>query len=330
MSESKGKAPDGMLMKVAGMIGPHLEKAGPYIAKAGELLDKAEPYVLAFIAYCQHIWTKLEPYHPMEFLPAIVGFILVFFGGNFFTLCATFEAYRLVGYDKTKEALVDLYHSYTVAIEASRKDDVLDEDGDGVADVKQISKKQLVVRKMSVVAKAVDPERVSDALTAIYAGLIAVVATLRVRFAACVTLGTTVGDIAHGFVDAHLSPVLRELTPDDYKKWVGPGVKYGCKLFGISMAWTIQRMISAYHSSVRGAQLFARGVLHYMVRRGYLQANAVDETGRFFNIFIFVFAFVGFWNQFMTGFSLPFPLNILLIPVRMAEFGMQVAVSMLG
>ena len=194
----------------------------------------------------------------------------------------------------------------------------------------KVQEQQLVKRKVSVVAKAVDPEKVTEALTAIYAGLIAVVATLRVRFAACVTLGTTVGDIAHGFVDANLSPVLRELTPDDYKKWVGPGVKYGCKLFGISMAWTIQRMISAYHSSVRGAQLFARGVLHYAVRRGYLQSNAIDETGRFFNIFIFVFAFVGFWNQFMTGFSLPFPLNILLIPVRMAEFGMQVAVSMLG
>ena len=75
-SESKGgktQADKGMLMKVAGMIGPHLEKAGPYVAKAGELLEKAEPYVLAFFAYCQHIWSKLEPYHPMEFLPAIVG-----------------------------------------------------------------------------------------------------------------------------------------------------------------------------------------------------------------------------------------------------------------
>ena len=28
-----------------------------------------------------------------------------------------------------------------------------------------------------------------------------------------------------------------ELTPTEYKKWVTPGVKYACKLFGVSIAW---------------------------------------------------------------------------------------------
>ena len=47
------------------------------------------------------------------------------------------------------------------------------------------------------------------------------------------------------------------------------------------------------YSSARGAQLFARGVLTYAVRHGYLQAAAVDEKGRFFNIFIAALGFVG-------------------------------------
>jgi len=318
------------VLKMADVVRPYLEKATPYIVKGGELLDQAEPYVLAFITYLNVLYSKIEPYHPWEFLPAIAGFILVFFGGNFFTICAAVEAYRLVGYDKTKDALVDLYRSYKVARDASKKDDVLDEDGDGVADVNQISKKQLVIRKVAVIAKSLDPEKVGEAMTAINTGLLAVVATLRVRFAACVTLGVTVGDIAHKFLDQHLSPVLRELTPDEYKKWVGPGVKYACKLFGIMVAWTIQRVVSAYHSATRGAQLFARGVLAYCVRHGYLQPQAIDEKGRFFNIFIFVFAFIGFWSQFWTGFSLTFPLNILLLPIRLVEWSLQVAVGMLG
>jgi hypothetical protein len=58
--------------------------------------------------------------------------------------------------------------------------------------VQQIDKKQLVIRKAAVVAKAIDPELVGEALTAIYAGLMAVVATLRVKFAACVTIGGAV------------------------------------------------------------------------------------------------------------------------------------------
>lgn len=80
----------------------------------------------------------------------------------------------------------------------------MDADGDGVADVKQIDNKQLVLRKAAVVAKAVDPELMGEALTAIYAGLMAVVATLRVKFAACVTIGVTVGGIAHNVASSHL------------------------------------------------------------------------------------------------------------------------------
>ena len=41
-----------------------------------------------------------------------------------------------------------------------------------------------------------------------------------------------------------------ELTPVDYKKWVAPSVKYGCKLGGVMVAWTLQVTISAFHSSV--------------------------------------------------------------------------------
>ena len=163
-------------VKAAKMIRPYLDKATPALVAVGNLIDIVEPYFFAAVAYLKHVWLILQPYHPQEFLPAIAGFVLVFFGGNFFTLCAAIEAYRLVGFDDTKRALENIVHSYRLAREASKKDDELDEDGDGVADVKQINNKQLVMRKAAVVAKAVDPELVAEALTAIYGGLMAVVA----------------------------------------------------------------------------------------------------------------------------------------------------------
>ena len=166
------------------------------------------------------------------------------------------------------------------------------------------------VRKLGVVAKAVDPVLVADALTAINTGLMAVVATLRVKFAQCVTLGVTVGGIAHNIVSTHIEPVrigrfpnpgtlfylsagdccpyiaiyktdsfrlqsqvLLELTPAEYKKWVAPSVKHGCQLAGVTLAWSLQMTISAFHSSSRGAQLFARGTLAYLVRRNYLKVR---------------------------------------------------------
>lgn len=319
-----------MAVKAADMIRPYLDKAAPALVLVGDLADRAEPFLVAALAYLNHVWGILKTYHPDEFAPALAGFVLVFFGGNFFTLCAAIEAYRLVGFDQTKRALGHLVDSYKVARDASKKDDEVDANGDGVPDVKQVDKKQLVLRKAAVVAKAVDPELVADALAAVYTGLVAVVATLRVKFAACVTLGVTVGSIAHNFAETHVEPVIMELTPHDYKKWVAPSVKYGCRLAGVSAAWMLQMTISAFHSSVRGAQLFARGVLAYAVRHKYLQASAVDEKGRFFNAFVFAFGFVGFWSQLMSGFTLPFPLNIVLIPVRLAEWFLRVVVFMLG
>lgn len=92
----------------------------------------------------------------------------------------------------------------------------------------------------------------------------------------------------------------------------------------------MQVTISALHSSARGSQLFARGVLTYAVRHGYLQASAVDEKGRFFNVVVFALGCVGFWSQFMSGFVLPFPLNILLLPARFAEWSLRALVFLLG
>eukprot|EP00227_Mantoniella_beaufortii_P013801 CAMPEP_0197581922 /NCGR_PEP_ID=MMETSP1326-20131121/5287_1 /TAXON_ID=1155430 /ORGANISM="Genus nov. species nov., Strain RCC2288" /LENGTH=361 /DNA_ID=CAMNT_0043145901 /DNA_START=35 /DNA_END=1120 /DNA_ORIENTATION=+ len=329
-TSSSGANPHALAVKFAGVIRPYLDKATPALVMAGSFIDTAEPYFFAAIAYLQHIWAILQPYHPQEFLPAIAGFVLVFFGGNFFTICAAVEAYRLVGFDDTKIALEKLRRSYGVARAASAKDDEVDADGNGVADVKEIDKKQLVLRKMSVVAKAVDPELVADALHAIYAGLTAVVATLRIRFAACVTLGITVGGIAHNIAETHLEPVIFELTPPDYRKWVAPSVKYGCRVAGVTIAWFLQMTMSAFHSSARGAQLFARGVLAYAVRHKYLQPTAVDEKGRFFNLFIVAFGFLGFWSQFWSGFALPFPLNLLLLPVRLVEWGLRFLVFLMG
>ena len=193
----------------------------------------SEPYVTASIALARRTWNALQPYHPQEFGPAIVGFLLCFFGGYFATLTAAVEAYRITGYASTRNALVIIWRNIEAAHVANAKDDELDEDGNGVPDAKELTTKALVLRKAGVVAKAVDPEQVSDAVGAIYMGFVAVVATLRVHFAACVSLGVAVGDIVHNIVDENLTPALLMSAPKEYQKWVGPSVRFACKVVGI-------------------------------------------------------------------------------------------------
>ena len=87
-------AMNAMSVKMAGVIRPYLDKATPALIAIGNVLAMLEPYVVAMWVYLQHVWEKLQPYHPEEMFPALAGFVLVFFGGNFFTLCAAVEAYR--------------------------------------------------------------------------------------------------------------------------------------------------------------------------------------------------------------------------------------------
>jgi hypothetical protein len=49
--------------------------------------------------------------------------------------------------------------------------------------------------------------------------LMAVVATLRMRFAEAVTLGTSIGLMMENGVTPYASPALKKLMPDEYHKW---------------------------------------------------------------------------------------------------------------
>ena len=119
---------DAFSAKVAGAIKPVLDKAAPAFAVLSQVFAIVYPYIEMAFTYLAVVWEKLQPYHPQEFMPAIAGFVLVFFGGNFFTLAAAVEAYRMVGFDDTKTALIALHKSYKVALDASKKDDEVDED----------------------------------------------------------------------------------------------------------------------------------------------------------------------------------------------------------
>lgn len=77
-----------------------------------------------------------------------------------------------------------MYTRRVQVVEASKKDDDLDEDGDGVKDVKQISSQELITRKTLLFLKVLDPKRVTNALAAINAGGMAIVATLQLQVTA--------------------------------------------------------------------------------------------------------------------------------------------------
>jgi hypothetical protein len=218
----------------------------------------------------------LEPYKPELLAPAFAGLIMCFFGGSFLTLIAAAEAYKLCGYESTIQALTYLKEDFLKVIEVNKHDDAKDDDNDGVADVLQITPSQLATRKVMIFFKSVDPKRLTFAISALNAGFLAVVATLKLQFAKAITLGHAIGSIIEVPAKRFALPALTAVLPDDYKKWAEPSIEYIIQSISISIAWSLQRVISAFHSAIRGGLLFSRNILEYLSIMKYVEIDHND------------------------------------------------------
>ena len=111
---------------------------------------------------------------PQEELGMLLGLLLCFFGGLYPMTLAAVEALRQCGGAQFYEACHDLQVQFLNAKAASDADDLVDEDGDGVADVEQISAQSLAARKTMIVLRSTDPHTCDLALKGVYASLAAV------------------------------------------------------------------------------------------------------------------------------------------------------------
>eukprot|EP00977_Amphora_coffeiformis_P011073 scaffold2655_cov179-Amphora_coffeaeformis.AAC.6 len=90
----------------------------------------------------------------------------------------------------------------------------------------------------------------------------------------------------------------------------------------MSIAWSIQSVISGFTSALKGGLMMAQAFYQFCVYRnidlfGLIPPDntksVVDEA------LSYVFAGLGFYVQFKSGFTLPAPLNLLLWPLQLAE-----------
>jgi len=116
-----------------------------------------------------------------------------------------------------------------------------------------------------------------------------------------------------------------QVVPVDYRKWVPVIVKYACRSIAVSIAWFIQRVMSAFYSAFRGASFFARGALRFAGRNGYVAP--FDEGSILVTAVVTAVALTGFWWQLSSGFSLPFPLNVLMFPFTLLEYWLTYMVN---
>jgi len=313
---------DEVIKVLPGSVGAFFKKMEPIIFTVTRRVNHFAPHISrgfnAIVNFIEWFYYKILPYEPELLFPMAFGIFMIFFGGSFMLLIACVEAYRICGWQQTRDHLVTLYRNYLVVKKASDEDDQVDDNHDGIADVLQISEKELITRKIKVFLRSSDPEAMGNALNGIYAGALAVAATLRVEFARTLALGVAIGDVLSVPGLKLLVPAFNIVVPKDYQKWVPVILRYVFKSIGVSIALTIERYLCAVHSAIRGSQLFITSLNVWMTRRNY---NYINNTASLFaeEAVMCVVAVLGVWIQIQFTFGLPFPLNILLFPFTLFE-----------
>mmetsp|Transcript_4600 Transcript_4600/g.7913 ORF Transcript_4600/g.7913 Transcript_4600/m.7913 type:complete len:331 (-) Transcript_4600:515-1507(-) len=298
------------------------EKAGMLFKAFFAFVDFISPIISAFIK----VASLFLAICPTEILIALFGLALCFFGGTFVVTIAAAEAWRASGWSTTKTALKILWDEWNNFREKSHEDDDRDDDGDGIPDVQQVDGARLASRKLNLfLVTCKDPNQVNVAMSGIWTSFLAVLATLKIQFARTIALGVSIGQMLHGPMDRIFLPVLTRVMPQEYKKWCSPIVDWICKAIAISIAWFIQRVISAVQSGMRGGLMFSRQLMSFASRKGILKIK--DEDTYLDEIVGFTIAGFGIWFQLSHFFELPFPWNLFLLPVRILEYVLMWIVS---
>lgn len=258
---------------------------------------------------------------PLDLLYAITGILLCFFGGMYPTTIAAWEAWSQLGGHKAIGYVKELALEFKKVNEKSSADDLVDADNDGIADVNQMSGVDLLKRKTQLALATVDPNKLNDALGGLYSGWIGVMGVLKIQFAKTIALGCSIGTFLQKPAEAVLTPALSYFVEEQYRQWIPAVIGWTTKYIGVQVAWYIQKVISAFHSAIRGGLMFSRGILKYANDKGYIKFN--DEESYLDEILGWSLAAVGFYFQFKMGFKLPFPFNLLLWPLGMIEFYIQ-------
>jgi len=239
------------------------------------------------------------------------------------TLFFNFQQVDQGGRTQFVKSIRELHDEFKNLREANEEDDQLDEDNDGIADVKQISQTELTIRKMGLFLRTVDPERVSSAFGQLYSILAMVIATLQVKFARAISLGVSIGNVVSTTFIKILGPAMKAVISEEYYPWVPVVIRYIARMIGISIGFAIQRVISTVTTALKGARDATDGFTNWTQKRNlhYLSDGYVDDG------IALGLAVLGIYSQLFIFTRLPFIVRLVLFPFTFSEYTLQFLVS---
>jgi len=297
------------------------------ISAAAEMLRAAGKPLVSFLSFLiplllingrlvRDAYYKL----PSNMLQFHLGFVFCFFGGLYPVLFAAIQAAEFGGRQTLRDAAKDLGDETLRIIEESKKDDELDDNKDGIADVLQISDKEFRNRKIQLVLKKMDPEKIDRAINSVYSVWLSVAAVLTIEFARTISSALSIADFLKNPVNRWVAPLVQMAVPHEYNRWVPVILGWMCKSLAMSIAWYIQTIRSAFASALAGGLLMSKSTLHMLEKRGVVKKKIDPSETYLDEILSYIFAGCGFYFQFKLGFDVPYPFNLILFPFEIAEY----------
>eukprot|EP01084_Bolivina_argentea_P206198 352093_1 len=316
----------------------------PIIEKLIDVYAQLAPYIDIAKVYVNQGWETVQPYYNQYWSPAFIeifiGFTLLFYGGIFAMSIACYMAVQLSGWDTIKRSWTILKRNYSEGMDAFEKDPnakkFFDKDGDGQVSAQEIGsatkvlftgtadQKQAVLLNLRCVFVAVDPQEVMKGVGGLWTTAIAVIATLRSGFAKDIALGVSLGEIGSKQISKYAKPMIAKRFDDDMKKWADFLIDAVCRAFGVSLALILMRVVSSFHSAVKGGQIIARHVFKFMTNKQLYtaqQADAINAEGTtVFMVLQYGLAAMGWYWQLSSGFTLnSWILRLILLPFSFCE-----------
>ena len=302
----------GIALRFAGLVGPLYIKAYRQI----------------------YSWYLQAPGNVVEM---VFGLALCFFGGTYAASIAAIEAFRLMGWTRMQADILFLADQATLVVSESKKDDALDDDHDGIADVQQISKRALVQRKLRLgMLTVTEPHRIQLAVASLWSAYVSVLATLRLEFARTTALALGLAEMLRLPATRALAPPLAAAIGADLKHWVGTIIDSSISLVAIVTAWYLQAIVSAFYSALRGGKLFAHGLFCLLNTKGWIHSvpfvqKPFDPDASYLDEVVAYGLFaLGFGTQLLYGFGLSFPFNLLLLPLTAVEWILRWQITLQG
>lgn len=257
---------------------------------------------------------------PKDAIMAQAGLVYCFAGGYFPTLFAAVSAAQHCGIQVMMEATGDLVDEACLAIDAAATKSTK----------YAATAREVFQQKTLIVLATIDPVKINQAAGALYVTWMGVASVLEREFARTISLSITIADYLQPITRVVIAPPIYMVVPEEYHQWVPVCVGWACKAAAMSLAWRVQRVITASSSSIAGGLMFSRALLRMASKRVPWLKRSKDQDATYLDEIVgLLVAGLGLYSQIGNGFKfeVPFPINLVTWPFEVAERCIQWSIT---